>query len=109
MAMRLQLRILETVRCGWRPCVRSLTERASRSGEQNSISYWDIARWACGCDQMSHCKTDYMRQAVCDVPAACFAEELIEAYPNAKVILSNRDVDEWYLYVVWENARPPYL
>ncbi|GLI77737.1 hypothetical protein PoHVEF18_006030 [Penicillium ochrochloron] len=35
-------------------------------------------------------------EAVCDVPAACFAEELMTAYPNAKVILTNRDVDAWF-------------
>lgn len=39
---------------------------------------------------LGHC------HAVADVPAACFASELIEAYPDAKVILTNRDVDEWY-------------
>lgn len=35
-------------------------------------------------------------KAVCDWPASIFGEELIEAYPNAKVILTNRDVDSWY-------------
>jgi hypothetical protein len=35
-------------------------------------------------------------EAVCDVPAACFAEELMTAYPNAKVILTNRDIDAWF-------------
>ncbi|KAJ5367146.1 hypothetical protein N7541_001087 [Penicillium brevicompactum] len=34
--------------------------------------------------------------AVTDVPAACFAEELIHAYPEAKVILTYRDIDAWY-------------
>ena len=32
-------------------------------------------------------------QAVTDVPAACFIEELIAAYPQAKVILTTRPVD----------------
>jgi hypothetical protein len=32
---------------------------------------------------------------VSDVPSICFAEELIAAYPEAKVILNNRDVDAW--------------
>ncbi|EQB59524.1 hypothetical protein CGLO_00066 [Colletotrichum gloeosporioides Cg-14] len=40
---------------------------------------------------LGHC------QAVCDFPAAAFAPELIAAYPNAKVILTTRDVDAWYL------------
>ncbi|KAH8700904.1 P-loop containing nucleoside triphosphate hydrolase protein [Talaromyces proteolyticus] len=35
-------------------------------------------------------------QAVCDWPACAFAKELIEAYPNAKVILTTRDVDSWH-------------
>lgn len=34
--------------------------------------------------------------AVCDLPAICFAPELIAAYPEAKVILVGRDLDEWY-------------
>jgi hypothetical protein len=39
---------------------------------------------------LGHC------QAVCDWPAACFGKELIEAYPDAKVILTNRDIDSWH-------------
>jgi hypothetical protein len=30
-----------------------------------------------------------------DVPTICFAEELIAAYPEAKIVLNNRDVDQW--------------
>ncbi|KAM0718682.1 hypothetical protein Q7P37_005753 [Cladosporium fusiforme] len=33
--------------------------------------------------------------AVEDVSTICFAEELIAAYPDAKIVLSNRDVDKW--------------
>lgn len=33
--------------------------------------------------------------AVADVPCICFAEELITAYPEAKVLLNERDVDDW--------------
>ncbi|KAI2893598.1 hypothetical protein CBS63078_9115 [Aspergillus niger] len=39
---------------------------------------------------LGHC------QAVSDFPAACFADELIQAYPEAKVILTVRDVDDWH-------------
>ena len=39
---------------------------------------------------LGHC------QAVIDIPAIGFAEELIKAYPEAKVILTDRDVDSWY-------------
>ncbi|KAL9102456.1 MAG: hypothetical protein Q9163_002386 [Psora crenata] len=35
-------------------------------------------------------------QAVTDLPAVAFAPELIAAYPEAKVILTNRDVDAWF-------------
>lgn len=35
-------------------------------------------------------------QAVCDWPSIAFARELIEAYPEAKVVLTNRDVDSWH-------------
>ena len=35
-------------------------------------------------------------QAVCDWPAVAFAKELIEAYPEAKVVLTTRDVDSWH-------------
>ncbi|KAF4556677.1 Hypothetical protein D9617_1g085560 [Elsinoe fawcettii] len=33
--------------------------------------------------------------AVADVPAICFVEELVAAYPEAKVIVTQRDVDSW--------------
>jgi len=47
---------------------------------------------------LGHC------QAVCDWPAVAFADELIAAYPEAKVILTNRDVNSWHastLKTVW--------
>ncbi|KAL8649539.1 MAG: hypothetical protein Q9226_005535 [Calogaya cf. arnoldii] len=34
--------------------------------------------------------------AITDVPATCFAEDLIAAYPDAKVILMERDIDSWF-------------
>jgi len=34
--------------------------------------------------------------AVTDVPAICFAQELIAAYPDAKVVLVKRDTEAWY-------------
>ena len=33
--------------------------------------------------------------AVLDVPAICFVEDLVAAYPEAKVVLSLRDVNAW--------------
>lgn len=35
-------------------------------------------------------------QACCDIPAALFSAELSEVYPEAKVIILNRDPEEWY-------------
>ena len=35
-------------------------------------------------------------RGVSDAPAICFAEELIEAYPEAKVILVERDIESWH-------------
>ncbi|RFU27976.1 hypothetical protein B7463_g8363, partial [Scytalidium lignicola] len=53
---------------------------------------------------LGHC------QAVCDWPAIAFAKELIEAYPEAEVILTNRDVESWYAStlktVYWRMTEP---
>ena len=35
-------------------------------------------------------------QAVTDSPPICFADELIEAYPEAKVVLVERNIERWY-------------
>lgn len=35
-------------------------------------------------------------QAVTDSPAICFVDELIEAYPEAKVVLVERDLESWH-------------
>jgi Sulfotransferase domain len=37
----------------------------------------------------------FSHQAVTDAPCANLAEELLKAYPNAKVILNTRDVEKW--------------
>lgn len=39
---------------------------------------------------LGHC------QGVSDLPAILFAEELIDAYPEAKIILTHRDFESWY-------------
>ena len=43
---------------------------------------------------LGHC------MAVCDWPAIAFTKELIEAYPEAKVITTTRDVDSWHASVM---------
>ncbi|KEY72318.1 hypothetical protein S7711_01001 [Stachybotrys chartarum IBT 7711] len=49
-------------------------------------------------------------QAVCDWPSCAFAKELIEAYPEAKVVLTNRDVHSWHAStmktVYWRVTDP---
>ncbi|KAJ7159252.1 P-loop containing nucleoside triphosphate hydrolase protein [Mycena crocata] len=40
---------------------------------------------------LGHC------EAVTDAPSVVFAEELVAAYPDAKVILTNRSPDKWWL------------
>lgn len=37
----------------------------------------------------------FAKQAVTDAPCVNFADELLSAYPDAKVVLTTRDVDRW--------------
>ena len=43
-------------------------------------------------------------QVVADVPGILFATELIQAYPEAKIILTTRDPDRW-----WKSFRDTLL
>jgi hypothetical protein len=51
------------------------------------------------------------QQAVTDIPCILFADELIAAYPNAKVVLNTRDPDKWlqsmgktfYVIMSWKS------
>ncbi|KAF2144704.1 uncharacterized protein K452DRAFT_266752 [Aplosporella prunicola CBS 121167] len=55
---------------------------------------------------LGHC------QSLCDWPAIAFAKELIEAYPDAKILLTTRDVDSWHascLKTVDWRANDPEL
>ncbi|PYH44722.1 sulfotransferase family protein [Aspergillus saccharolyticus JOP 1030-1] len=61
---------------------KALRAKYDGLGERFGREEWDRL--------LGHC------QAVSDLPAICFAEDLIEAYPDAKVIVTVRDVDEWY-------------
>lgn len=53
---------------------------------------------------LGHC------QAICDWPSVAFAKELIEAYPEAKVILTTREVNSWHAStmrtVYWRVTDP---
>ncbi|KAI4278723.1 MAG: hypothetical protein L6R38_005178 [Xanthoria sp. 2 TBL-2021] len=61
----------------WLDAINAKTQGGKHFGREQ----WD--------QRLGHC------QAVTDFPAALFAHELISAYPEAKVILSNRDVDQY--------------
>ena len=53
-----------------------------------------------------------MTKAVSDWPAIAFSEELLAAYPEAKVILPSRDVDSWHasvLMTVYWRVKDPEL
>ena len=49
-------------------------------------------------------------QAICDWPCVAFAKELIEAYPEAKVLVTTRDVDSWHASTMktvhWRATEP---
>ncbi|KAF7304529.1 hypothetical protein HMN09_00855500 [Mycena chlorophos] len=48
---------------------------------------WGREQWD---SLLGHC------QAVTDAPSVCFSEALIATYPDAKVVLTNRDPDRWW-------------
>ncbi|KAI1756179.1 P-loop containing nucleoside triphosphate hydrolase protein [Xylaria castorea] len=52
-----------------------------------------------GCDVPRHVWDSLLGdyQAVVDAPGCYFATELTKAYPNAKVVILNRDPEEWYI------------
>ncbi|KXS98402.1 hypothetical protein AC578_4680 [Pseudocercospora eumusae] len=50
---------------------------------------------------LGHC------EAVTDQPCACFAEELLSTYPQAKIILNSRDVESWEKSI--ENTFGKYM
>jgi hypothetical protein len=64
----------------------AMKERARRTGQD------DVKQWRALFDQLlGH------SSAITDVPAICFWRELLAAYPEAKVVLVERDVDKWLL------------
>lgn len=49
-------------------------------------------------------------QACVDLPTALFTLELVQAYPEAKVVMLNRDPEKWYesvLATVYNSMKPP--
>jgi len=76
----------------------SVAIRSRRSGH---LTFWEEALRAKYLNQgRSFTRVDFDKflydyDAIEDIPAILFVDELLEAYPNAKVILTNRDVDSW--------------
>ncbi|KAI0475544.1 hypothetical protein GGR56DRAFT_675665 [Xylariaceae sp. FL0804] len=58
---------------------------AKKNGKNISRAEWDQLLGAC--------------QAVVDAPGGYFAVELAEAYPEAKVVILNRDPEKWYVSI----------
>ncbi|KJZ80137.1 hypothetical protein HIM_00851 [Hirsutella minnesotensis 3608] len=55
---------------------------------------------------LGHC------QATCDLPVAVFSAEIAEIYPDAKVIILNRDPELWYdsvLNTIYRSIKPGSL
>ncbi|KAL9637118.1 MAG: hypothetical protein Q9204_002002 [Flavoplaca sp. TL-2023a] len=46
------------------------------------------------CDDWDKLLGNY--SAIADLPAILFAEELLQCYPNSKVVLVERDIERWY-------------
>lgn len=49
-------------------------------------------------------------RATCDVPSVLFVEELLACYPDAKVVLVDRDIESWYMSFegVLEGVMHPF-
>lgn len=62
-------------------------------GNPRAISFWDGAL-EYGNDDWHGYFSEYV--ACVDSPSAYFWKELMEAYPDAKILLSLRDVDSWW-------------
>ena len=51
---------------------------------------------------------DTFVQALSDIPAIIFAEELVKVYPEVKVILTTRSVGSWYNSMMRTVCIPRY-
>lgn len=76
------------------------------SGDESDVEQWERAIRAKYCgegDPFTRRDWDKLlgtSQACCDLPAALFGVELAEAYPEAKVVILNRDPEAWYESVI---------
>ena len=71
---------------------RALDAKYEGKGEVFDKNDWDKL--------LGHC------QAVSDIPASLFGPELAELYPDAKVIILNRDPEKWYASVLSSIHAP---
>ena len=71
----------------------------ARLKRSSGINYWEItASVLASHAKIPHiCLPRYGEQSVCDLPAIAFGPELMDAYPDAKIILTHRPVDSWYI------------
>jgi hypothetical protein len=67
------------------------------------ISYWEAAARGDSVDWPS-LFTGY--QAIIDFPGCCFYRKLLDHYPQAKVILTTRDPEEWYASALKTIYKP---
>lgn len=79
---------------GWTLCAPSTTALAPLAAS-NGTSFLATARFAAFSFRFGFQLLTAL-QSVCDWPAIAFVKELVEAYPEAKVILTTRDVDSWH-------------
>jgi len=103
------LKTHQTVSCGSEPS-RQSTMGSDDLEEKNGTAYLATVRYELRF--INHPHDTNMMKAVCDWPAICFAKELIEAYPEAKVILTTRNVDTWHASVMktgYWRAKDPEL
>jgi len=74
------------------PCYH--VEVAGRNFERGDLDLW--IEYMEGRSEMDWQAVFDGYQATTDVPAALFYEELLQEYPDAKVILTVRDPEKWY-------------
>lgn len=110
--------IMEALRILNIPCYHGLTLIARTSDGSTETDLWcralDVKYYGKGAPFTRNDWDELLGEfgAVCDVPAICFAEELIEVYPEAKVLLVERELDAWeksFDEGIVRNVWDPYV
>jgi len=91
------------VRCGLKLARQNLRAAERCTGGLSLTNSWAIVRYTeihfLPFPAHIHKSYNSDNQAVSDFPCIAFSEELINAYPGAKVILTLRDVHSWHRHV----------